>query len=469
MTRAHNQFTIIRALIVTLLLAIAGSIGAQNIRAQAASPAGNDGAELTAPANDMFSNAQPISGTSNLITGSNTEATVEPGEPQTPAIGLTVWYKWVAPANLSMTFETISGGTMPDTVMGVYTGNNVANLTAIGTNDDINGVQNRFSRVTFIAKAGFTYFVQIRGFNALNGTFRLQYQINVAETGGQFNFDRSSQQVGAGYSDYAVFRPTDTTWYIRLSGGNGSVVSQPWGLATDKLYPGDFDGDGNTDIGVWRPSTGTFYAIRSSDHTLLQVQWGLSFDLPVQGDFDGDDKADFAVWRPTTGTFYVLPSSGAPLMVQQFGQGGDYLACGDYDGDGKTDFGVQRIFNSLTTYYILQSSDQGLIVQPFGTQNDYVVPGDYDGDGKNDIAVYRGVTNTFYAVRSSDGAVFGVPWGTAGDVFTPGDYVGDNRSDITIFRKSTGTFYSLNLTTSALVAQQWGADGDRPIANTNVH
>jgi hypothetical protein len=417
----------------------------------------------------MFANAQLISGTSNLITGSNIEATREPGEPQTSNVGLTVWYKWVAPANLSMTFETVSGGTMTDTVMALYTGNAVANLTAIGSNDDINGAQNAFSRVTFAAHAGVTYFIQVRGFNALNGTFRLQYQINVAETGGQFNFDRSSQQVGAGYSDYAVFRPTDTTWYIRLSGGNGSVVSQPWGLISDVLYPGDFDGDGNTDIGVWRPSTKTFYAIRSSDHTLLQVQFGLQFDDTVQGDFDGDDKADFAVWRSSTGTFYVLPSSGAPLMVQQFGQNGDYLACGDYDGDGKTDFGVQRSDSGVTTFYILRSSDQAVIAQPFGSNNDYVAPGDYDGDGKNDIAVYRGTTHTFYALRSSDGAVFGVPWGTAGDLFTPGDYVGDNRSDITVFRQSTGTFYSLNLTSGALVAQQWGADGDRPIAKSNVH
>ncbi|MBI2813116.1 MAG: matrixin family metalloprotease [Opitutae bacterium] len=119
------------------------------------------------PPNNNFANATAITLANNAatVTGYNTNATKEPGEPNHAdnAGGRSVWWKWTAPSAGSVTADT--RGSYSDTTLGVYTGNSVNALTTIASNDDINRGIVQASTVTFNATGGVTYFFAVDGFD----------------------------------------------------------------------------------------------------------------------------------------------------------------------------------------------------------------------------------------------------------------------------------------------------------------
>ena len=57
--------------------------------------------------------------------------------------------------------------------------------------------------------------------------------------------------------------------------------SEQWGASTDFPVAADYDGDGKSDLAVWRPSDGVWYIVQSYTGTPLGVAWGLSGDVPI--------------------------------------------------------------------------------------------------------------------------------------------------------------------------------------------
>lgn len=121
---------------------------------------------IGSPGNDAFSAAQVISGNSGTVNGANVGATKEISESNhaTNPGGKSVWYQWTAPSSGVWQFETL--GSSFDTLLAVYTGTSVSNLTQIAANDDIPGATNTISRLSFAAVAGTNYRIVVDGFNS---------------------------------------------------------------------------------------------------------------------------------------------------------------------------------------------------------------------------------------------------------------------------------------------------------------
>jgi hypothetical protein len=280
---------------------------------------------------------------------------------------------------------------------------------------------------------------------------------------------RASDLDGDGKADLTVFRPSSGTWFsLRSSTAYTTPTVFTFGVSTDLPVTGDFDGDGKTDTGVYTPATG-IWSIRRSNLGVTAFQWGLSGDVPVPGDYDGDGVTDLAVYRPSSGNWFIRQSSTnfSTSVLFQWGLSGDVTVPGDYDGDGVTDLAVWR---PSTGVWFIRTSSTGYataLTFQWGLGGDVTVPGDYDGDGRTDLAVYRPSTGMWFIRQSTTGyaTAVSIQWGLGGDTPAPGDFDGDGKSDLAVFRPSTGTWFLLKSSTNftAFVSVQWGLPGDIPI------
>ena len=293
-------------------------------------------------------------------------------------------------------------------------------------------------------------------------------------TGGAFNFQSGFWTTnslfktpfdfdGDGKTDIGIFRPAPGEWWINHSASNQTFAVQ-FGQTSDNLVPADFTGDGKTDIAFWRESTGQWFVLRSEDNSFYAFPFGSSGDIPVPGDFDSDGKADAAVFRPSNATWYIVRSSDGGVTIQQFGITGDRPVVSDYDGDGKADIAIFR--PSVSQWWLLRST-AGLQALQFGQAGDKTVPGDYTGDGKADIAFWRPSDGFWYILRSEDNSFYAFPFGQSGDVPTPGDYDGDGKFDAAVFRPSNSVWYQQR-STGGFTAITFGITGDQPIPGVFV-
>jgi hypothetical protein len=261
---------------------------------------------------------------------------------------------------------------------------------------------------------------------------------------------------GDGKSDVSVFRPSDGVWYL-LNSSAGFSATQ-FGISDDKLVPADYDGDQKTDLGVYR--NGIWYLQRSM-LGFTGVSFGIATNVPLPADFDGDGKAEIAVYRPSDGAWYVLNLITNQFSAVQFGNSTDKPVPADFDGDSKADFVVYRPQEGV--WYQLRST-QGFTAVQFGISTDKPVVGDYDGDGKDDPAVFRPSDGTWYLLRSTQGFT-AAQFGISTDLPTPGDYDGDGKTDLAVFRD--GSWFQLR-STQGFAAVQFGAATDKPVPNAFV-
>ena len=136
-----------------------------------------------------------------------------------------------------------------------------------------------------------------------------------------------------------VFRPSAHTFYLRSTFSNyyqiivfNEIIN--WGASTDLPVTGDWNNDGTTEVGVFRPSTHTFYLRPANWPATLTstINWGVSTDLPVTGDWNADGTTEVGVFRPSTHTFYLRPANwpATPTSTINWGVSTDLPVTGEW-------------------------------------------------------------------------------------------------------------------------------------------
>ncbi len=119
------------------------------------------------PPNDDFADSIVLTGFPVSATGSNTNTTLEPGEPSDYGADRSVWWSWTAPVSGNVVISTLGSSFFTD--LEVFTNDTLATLGGVGA-----PVANPTNSVLpILAQAGVTYHIAVLGYNAASGTINL--------------------------------------------------------------------------------------------------------------------------------------------------------------------------------------------------------------------------------------------------------------------------------------------------------
>ena len=121
-----------------------------------------------AATNDAFADAALITGATGSLAGSTVNASREANEPTHGGYGgsASIWYRWTAPSDGTLALST--QGSSYDTLLGAYSGSNLATLTTLAANDDSGG--GLWSAVTVAVAAGTTVKIALDGYGGIRGS-----------------------------------------------------------------------------------------------------------------------------------------------------------------------------------------------------------------------------------------------------------------------------------------------------------
>jgi uncharacterized repeat protein (TIGR01451 family) len=202
-------------------------------------------------------------------------------------------------------------------------------------------------------------------------------------------------------------------WILDVDGNrlfdNPPDLAFPFGgIPGDVPISGDWTGNGQTKVGIYRSANGLFLLDSNGDgvfdagDAVYNLGVGLDpTDIPVVGDWNGDGRSKVGIFRQ--GFLWLLDYNGdgaytGPPTDRAYFYGGipgDLPVVGDWSGTGTSKIGIFR----LGFYWVLDANGNGSFdgtapgqdyAFPFGgIANDLPVVGDWNGTGISKVGIFR--------------------------------------------------------------------------------
>ncbi len=206
-----------------------------------------------------------------------------------------------------------------------------------------------------------------------------------------------------GKDTLGVYRASDASFYLTNNNSSAGVPGFQYGDFGDIPLAGDWNGDGTTTVGVYRPTTGKFYLRNSNTTGKADVETLMLGNLssttpdkvPIACDWNGDGITDLGLFRTSTAEWETFASygqqAGAPwigyVATFVYGNPGDKPVCGDWDSNKTATPGVYRDSNS--TFYLKNTNDGAAgWPQRFGQPGFLPLVGRWTGTAQTLIGAY---------------------------------------------------------------------------------
>jgi probable HAF family extracellular repeat protein len=379
---------------------------------------------LARPVNDDFTNRIAITGSLSTVTGSNTLATTEAGEPLHAGLpgGHSVWWSWTAPK--TQTVEITTAGSDFDTLLAIYTGNSVDALTPVASNDGdpANGTTN--NSVTFNAIAEKTYQIAVDGFEGATGDITLNTPppndnfadrltlTGINATGFGFNVLATKEP---GEPNHAGNTGGKSLWWTWTAPVSGSVSINTFGSDFDTLLA-VYTGSSLDSLVPVAANDNDPYGDSLSLVTINAVA-GTTYQIAADGANGASGKVQLAVGNSGYAITEILPPTGFNNTVAySINDSGMVAGVFETDAPNYTSHaciwtaagGIQPLFSGDTDSEANDLNNFGVVV------GHVRMPGDYDRAflWQNGIIQYLGALNT------------AIPWAEAKGIDDLGRVVG---------------------------------------------
>ncbi|MGC4820208.1 FG-GAP-like repeat-containing protein [Micromonospora sp. DT63] len=254
---------------------------------------------------------------------------------------------------------------------------------------------------------------------------------------------------GDGYPDVmARYTPNND---IFLYQGNGAgtfqsgstTIGAAWSAFDTIFSPGDFNGDGITDVIARHATNKDLYLYRGSGtgrflsgSTIIGDNWAAFDQILSPGDFDGDGKTDVIARDATSKDLYLYRGngnggfiSGSTLIGDNWAAFDTIFSAGDFDGDGKTDLMARHATNK--DIYLYRGNGTGrfhpgstVIGDNWAALDRIFSVGDFNMDGNTDVIARHATTKNLHLYQGngvgrfkSGYTVIGANWSAFNMVF----------------------------------------------------